>query len=51
MYVITEWYDARLTVGRLVRTAGKVTHLGLGSQKARSESIKSTLDSLEPKFL
>ena len=27
------------------------TCLGLGSQKARSESIKSTLDSLEPKHL
>ena len=24
VYVITEWYDARLTVGRLVRTAGKI---------------------------
>lgn len=34
-----------------LRTAGNEAYLGLGSQKVISESIKSTLDSLEPKFL
>ena len=27
VYVITEWYDARLAVGRLVRTAGNLISL------------------------